>query len=277
MPKASFSGARVLSFESRRAAEIATLISNFDGRPTVAPALREVPLSSNTEALGFGAALVAGQFDAVVILTGVGARALLPVVEQEQSRDAFLTALRATKVIARGPKPMAVLREWQVPVWASAPEPNTWREVLAAIGTRASELPPKARVAVQEYGVSNPELLEGLSTMGAVVTRVPVYQWALPENLEPLKQAIRAIAQGEIDIVLFTTGIQIAHLFEVAGSMQMDADVRRGLAKCIVASIGPTTSEEATRRGITVDLEASHPKMGVLVTEAAERGARRQG
>ena len=149
--KASFNGLRVLSLESRRANEIASLISTFGGRPTVAPALRELPRSSNAEALAFGAALVKGEFDAVVFLTGVGARALLNVIEAEQSRAAFTAALARTKVIARGPKPVAVLREWRVPVWVSAPEPNTWRELLAAVDDaprgdgRGRRSPPRPR------------------------------------------------------------------------------------------------------------------------------------
>ena len=246
------------------------LISTFGGRPTVAPALRELPRSSNAEALAFGAGLVKGEFDAVVFLTGVGARALINVIEAEQSRPAFMAALARTRVIARGPKPLAVLREWRVPVWVSAPEPNTWRELLAAVDARFEELPPNPRVAVQEYGVSNQELLEGLHVRGAIVTRVPVYQWALPEDLEPLKQAAAALANGDIDVALFTTGVQLVHLFSVATSMQIEAQVRAGLARAVIASIGPTTSDEVRRRGLSVDLEASHPKMGVLVTEAAE-------
>jgi uroporphyrinogen-III synthase len=271
--KASFNGLRVLSIESRRATEIATLISSFGGRPTVAPALRELPRSSNAEALGFGAALVKGEFDVVVFLTGVGARALLKVIETEQPREAFTAALGRTRVAARGPKPVAVLREWRVPVWVSAPEPNTWRELLAAIDARFEELPPSPRVAVQEYGISNQELLDGLRVRGAVVTRVPVYQWALPEDLEPLKRAAAALAKGDIDVALFTTGVQIVHLFSIAASMHIEAAVRTGLARAVIASIGPTTSDEVRRRGLSVDVEASHPKMGVLVTEAAAQAA----
>jgi uroporphyrinogen-III synthase len=273
VPKSSFNGLRVLSLESRRAAEIATLIRNFGGEPTVAPALQEVPLTSNTTALEFGAALVRGEFDAVIFLTGVGAKALLSVIETAQPRDAFLAALARAKVIVRGPKPMAVMREWQVPVWLAAPEPNTWHELLESLDARSAELHPGARVAIQEYGVANLELLEGLRDRGMAVTRVPVYQWALPEDIEPLKAAARAVAGGEIDVVLFTTQIQLVHLFEVAATMGLERDVHRGLTRAVIASIGPTTSEEVRRRELAVDLEASHPKMGVLVTEAAERGA----
>src|SRR6476660_8815403 len=133
MPKPAFNGLRVLAFESRRAAEVAALITNFGGRPTIAPALREVPLSSNTEALAFAEALERTEFDAVIFLTGVGARALRNVVDHAPvSSDRFVDSLRRTRVAARGPKPVAVLREWQVPVWVTAPEPNTWRDLLSA-------------------------------------------------------------------------------------------------------------------------------------------------
>ncbi len=69
---------------------------------------------------------------------------------------------------------MAVLREWKV-LATMAPEPNTWRELLAII-----ESVPAARVAVQEYGKTNVELIDGLIAQGRAVTTVPVYQWALP-------------------------------------------------------------------------------------------------
>ena len=265
-------GLRVLALESRRATELAALISAFGGQPLVAPALREVPLESNTDALDFAAALMRGEFDVVVLLTGVGTRALLSVIERAYSREAFTTALARTKVVVRGPKPLAVVRELQVPVWVAAPEPNTWRELIAAIDAKAEERPlAGARIAVQEYGVSNTELLEELRGRGARVTRVPVYRWALPEDVEPLKHAVTAISRSEVDVVIFTTSVQVDHLWQIVGEMRLDADVRRGLARTVIASIGPTTSDALRRYGLTADLEASHPKMGILVREAAER------
>jgi len=262
----------VLALESRRATEVATLISTFDGRPISAPALREVPLESNTEALEFAAALLGGEFDIVIFLTGVGTRALVSVVARAHPREKLLAALARTHVVARGPKPIAALRELQVPIWVAAPEPNTWREVLAAIDAKAHERPLRgARVAVQEYGVSNAELLDELRARGADVTRVPVYRWALPEDVGPLRDAVTAISRDEVDVALFTTSVQVVHLWQIAGEMRLEADVRRGFARAVIASIGPTTSEELRRHGLPVDLEASHPRMGFLVREAAER------
>ena len=267
-----FHGLRVLALESRRATEVATLISTYGGQPLVAPALREVPLTSNTDALNFGATLVRGEVDIVIFLTGVGTRALVRVIEGTYLRETVIAALARTKVVARGPKPLAVLRELAVPVWIAVPEPNTWREVLAALAAKAGERPlGGARVAVQEYGVSNPELLDALRARGARVTPVPVYLWALPEDVAPLKHAVTAICRHEIEVVLFTTSVQVVHLWQIAGEMRLEDTMQEGLARAVIASIGPTTSQELRRHGLTPDLEASHGKMGVLVREAAER------
>jgi uroporphyrinogen-III synthase len=264
---------------------MAALVATYGGRPVAAPAMREIPLDSNPEALAFADGLLAGRFDIVILLTGVGTRALLNVIETRHPREAFVAALAKTKVVPRGPKPLAVLRELNITPWVSVPEPNTWRELLAAIddavvartlsGPRGE--PDKARptlsglrVAVQEYGKSNPELLEGLETRGAQVTRVPVYRWALPEDIAPLQAATTAIARGELDVVLFTTSAQILHLEQVAQAQGQLEALRAGLRRTVVASIGPTTSDELRQHGIDIDLEASHPKMGFLVREAAE-------
>jgi len=266
-------GIRVLILESRRARELASIVSSYGGQPMVAPSMREVPLESNLEALSFADALIRGEFDIVILLTGVGTRALVEVVQHARgSSEPFVQALARTKIVARGPKPVAALRDLQLPVWLTAPEPNTWRELLAALDLKRSETPLGGlRVAVQEYGVSNPELLTGLEARGARVTRVPVYRWALPEDLEPLRAACKAVAAGEIDVALFTTSTQVVHLLQIAESMQLRHAVRDGLQRVVVASIGPTTSEELRRHGIEVDLEPSHPKMGFLARETAER------
>jgi uroporphyrinogen-III synthase len=277
MVMSGFAGLRVLALESRRAAELSKLISTYGGQPVVAPSMREVPLESNQEALVFAARLLAGEFDMVIFLTGVGSRALLAVVETAYSRADYVAALRCVKVVARGPKPVAALREIGVTPAVTVAEPNTWRELLHALDEQANSAAgirlSGARVAVQEYGISNPELLDGLAERGAQVTRVPVYRWALPEDLGPLRAAVRALGEGNIDVALFTTSVQAAHLFQVAEEMSLKDAMRAGLNRTIVASIGPTTSEELTRRGIRPDLEPSHPKMGFLVKETAERAA----
>ena len=101
--------------------------------------------------------------------------------------------------------------------------------------------------------------------------QVPVYRWALPDDLDPLRRAVAAIAGGGIDVLLLTSGMQLVHLWQVVEMMGCEAEFRHGLASTLIASIGPTTSEEIVRRGLAADIEASHPKLGFLVKEAAEQ------
>lgn len=269
-----FAGLRVLSLESRRAPEMAKLIANFGGSATVAPSMREIPIESNTEAQAFTRALLAGGFDLLILLTGVGTRALTRAAETVCPREDFVTALRRLPVVARGPKPMAVLKELEVPVALTVPEPNTWRELLAAFDGKTETLPIRGkRVAVQEYGASNQELLAGLSERGAQVTRVPVYEWALPEDTGPLRAAVSAIANGNVDVAIFTTSVQVIHLLKIAEEMHLAEKIRGAFGKILVGSIGPVTSEALREHHLPVDFEPSHPKMGFLVNELAQRSA----
>lgn len=268
----SFDGAKILAFESRRAKEIGELIRINGGEPLVAPALVEVPIEENHEALAFADRLYAGEFDMIVFLTGVGTRYLQRVVAGGDADERFVEALRKLAVVARGPKPTAVLREWNVPIAVTVPEPNTWRELLAAVAERKEK-----SVAVQEYGRSNAELIQGLESQGRKVTQVPVYRWKLPADTAPLAQALEALLGANVRGALFTTGVQIEHFLEFAGERgQRDAAVA-ALKSIFVGSIGPDCSESLRECGITPQMEPSHPKMGILVREAAEAFRARVG
>lgn len=274
MKTTGFSGLRVLSLESRRAQEIAHLIQSNGGQPVVAPSTREVPLAASPEVGNFVAALLKGDFQAVIFLTGVGARALAEAADAFCPRKEFVAALGRTAIVARGPKPVAALRELGVPVTLTVPEPNTWREILQVLDADAEKLSIRGRrIAIQEHGAPSNELLEGLVERGAIAVPVHVYEWALPEDKAPLKAAVSALIHKEIDIVLFTASVQLQHLLEVAEEMKQRNELLQALNQTVVASIGPTTSQTLKAQDILVDMEPSHPRMGFLVKEAADRSA----
>ncbi len=261
-----FHNARVLSFESRREKEMAELIRLNGGEPFIAPALIEVPIEDNQQAFVFAERLYAGEFDIMIFLTGVGARHLGKVIASRDGGERFPEALRRLAVVARGPKPSAVLREWNVPIAVSVPEPNTWRELLGTIEGR-----PGKMVAVQEYGRVSAELVQGLNAQGRTVTSVPVYQYRLPPDTAPLAQALRQLIEGEFDVALFTTGVQVEHFLNFAEDQGQRAAATGALRRTLIASIGPTCSEALRECGLTPLLEPSHPKMGILVRETAMR------
>jgi uroporphyrinogen decarboxylase len=267
----TFGGLRVAALESRRADDIARLIERHGGVPHVSPSMREVPLSENPEAKEFANRLLTGGVDVVVFLTGVGFKHLLAAVERRVDRQRYLDALTDTVTIARGPKPTAAMKEVGLTPTHRVPEPNTWRELLTTVD---QSVPVSGHtVALQEYGKTNPSLIAGLEARGARVLSVRVYQWDLPTDTAPLEANVRAIAAGEIDVVLLTSAQQVVNLLEMGRRLELEQKLVEGLRRAVIASIGPTTSEMLREFDLPVDLEPEHPKMGQLVAAAAERAA----
>ncbi len=266
-----FNSLRVLSFESRRSQEISQLIRNNGGVPVVAPSTREVG-TPNEEEQQLIREILANRFGAIIFMTGVGSRALVQAAELVCAREEFFSALRRIRVVVRGPKPAAAMREFRVPITLTVPEPNTWREILKALDENSERVPIKgSRVAVQEHGEPSPELYAGLRERAAEVVPIRVYRWELPEDLDPLKQAIREVAEKNIQVVMFTSSVQLVHALRVAEDIRLKQEFLDGLREAMVASIGPICSETLRENGVHIDMEPSHPKMGYLVKEAAER------
>ena len=271
VPDANFGAMRVLSLEARRAAEAAKLIRTYGGEPLTAPAMREIPLESNQPVLEFADALERGAFDLVIFTTGVGVRSLVKTVSEHMDREQFLTALRSVKIAARGPKSSSALREFNVPISVIAPEPFTWRALMSGMEAKFGTSLNGMNIAVQEYGTSNPELLTALAEKSISITRLLVYQWALPEDVQPLREAVIALAHGHVDVVLFMNAGQVAHLFLMAERMGYTEALHEGFRSTVIGSIGPSTTEGLSMYGLTPDYEPTQSKMGFLIKEISEK------
>lgn len=262
-------GLRVVAFESRRAVEMAELIRRHGGEPRSAPSMRELPIDQNPPALDYLGELERGEIDVVILMTGVGLRTLAEIAAASWPHARLATALQRARLVARGPKPVAALRELGLTPAIVVPPPNTWREILTSLD---AELPIDGlRVAVQEYGISNEALLTALRQRGAMVRSVAIYRWALPEDLRPMQAAIAACIAGSVEVALFTSATQVYHLFQVADHEA--PALRHALAGMAVASIGPVCSEALREHGVDPDIEPVQGKMGQLVGAAAAQAA----
>lgn len=260
-------GLKVVSFESRRAKEMAELIRRYGGEPIIAPSLREIPLSENHAALDLLPQLEAGKFDLLILMTGIGTKTLNDVLLTQYSQERINAALQRTHIVVRGPKPVAALKEIGLKPAVTVPEPNTWREILSTLGSTFDVR--GQRIAIQEYGIPNRELVSELEACGATVVAIPIYRWALPDDLTPLRQAIRKLLRGEVDVALFTNGAQVEHLFKIAASEQADDSVRLAFKRVVIGSVGPVCTQGLEQFGLKPDLEPPHPKMGSLIAEIA--------
>jgi uroporphyrinogen-III synthase len=261
-------GITVVGFESRMSDETASLIEKFGGEPLPAPSMQEAPMDEHEAVFDFAEELLDGTFDLVYFNTGVGTRMVFETLE---TRYDFDVALSKTVVVARSPKPGSELKKHGVQIDVKAPEPNTWREVLETLTSHSKTAPLEGKhIAIHEYGQPNEELNEALKAKGAEITSVPIYRWKLPDDLQPLKNGIRALIGGEAQAALFTSRRQIDHVLQVAAEEGWEDALRTAFEDALVASVGPVTTEALEENGIAVDFEPDRPKLAILIRGMAE-------
>jgi uroporphyrinogen-III synthase len=260
--------ARVALLEARMSSELAALVTRQGGEPLCAPAVREATLDAGAAVAALLNRLSAGEIAVIFFLTGVGVKALLQEAEGLNRAQELLESLRKTITVARGPKPSSVLKQLQVPISLSIQQPYTTVEILAALD--GLELQDKG-VALLHYGERNAPLAEALVSRGAWLEEICLYEWQLPEDLEPLKGLIDEIIGGRVDAVAFTSQIQARHLFQMAVELGKSEELREALrTKTIVAAVGPTCAAAIESFGVPPQIVPTPPKMGQMILALAE-------
>ena len=259
-------GVRLAVLETRRSTELSELVRRFGGVPQAVPAVREV--SHLEQVPAFLDALCAGRFSVVICLTGVGVLRLLREADRLGRQQEALVALRGVTIACRGPKPCAVMRQYDVPVHIRPAEPYTTKELLEAL--KAHEL-SGIRVALLHYGERNVPLADAIRERGASLEELCLYEWQLPDDVEPLKELVRDVVAGEMDAIAFTSQIQCRHLFGVAADLGLASVLTNALSgDVVVAAIGPVCASALEAYGVTPDVLPAHPKMGALIAALAD-------
>lgn len=209
--------------------------------------------------------LVARPPDYLVATTGIGVRAWLETAQSWGVEDALLDALSRVRVLARGPKAVAALQTGGIDVWYR----SSTERVDDLIEHLGREPLVGRRVAVQEYGSTSPELSEALSSAGAMVELVPVYQWAMPEDIEPARRLIEAACNRRLDAVTFTSAPAVTNLFAIAEDQSMA--LRQAFNDGVVAAcVGPVCAQAALRLGVDQPIQPTLGRLGLLVRVLSE-------
>ncbi len=266
-------GMKIVLLEARMNSELAALVRRHGAEPVSVPAVREAALEASAEVAALLDALAGGAIDYVVFQTGVGVQTLLNDAETLGRKDELLAALRHTNVVARGPKPSAVLARNQIGIAATTVEPHTTAELLEALAQ--VELNGKT-VALLHYGERNAALAESLAARGAVLRELCLYEWQLPADTAALRALVGEIIKKEFTAIAFTSQIQARHLFQLAVEADQAEALRQALNNDLaVASVGPTCTAALQALGVTPHVEPAHPKMGHLVVALMEHLKRR--
>jgi uroporphyrinogen-III synthase len=268
---ADLAGSKIVLLEARMNSELASLVRRHRGEPVSVPAVREVTVdddvSVGTEVSALIDDLKLGSIDLIIFQTGVGVMRLLDEAEKLNRKEELLEAVRKTAIVARGPKPTAVLARNGITPDISVPEPFTTSDLCSVL--EPLDLAGKC-VAVLHYGERNAALTQSLSSREVRLRELCLYEWRLPEDIGSLKRLIDQIINQEFAAIAFTSQIQARHLFQLAAEAGIEEELRGALRKMIVVSIGPTCTSVLHSLGIAPDVEPLHPKMGPMVLALAE-------
>lgn len=191
----------------------------------------------------------AGDCDDLLVFTGEGIRRLLSLLEQHlpELQESFLAQLASVRIVARGPKPGRVLREFGIRP-ALVADPATTPGMIALL--RTLDLHGR-RMGVQLYGTEpNTPLMDFLAGCGAEALPVAPYVYADAADDAEVLALMDAMQRGEIDAVAFTSVQQVNRLFRLADTLQRRDALLQALAKTIVAAIGPVVADALQSHGV---------------------------
>ncbi|MFF2195232.1 uroporphyrinogen-III synthase [Streptomyces sp. NPDC058157] len=246
---------------ARRADELIALLRRRGAAVVHAPALRIVPLADDGELMAATKELVDTPPDAVVATTAIGFRGWIEAADGWGIGERLLERLRATELLARGPKVKGAVRAAGL-VEAWSPQSESLAEVLDRLlaGPVAGR-----RIALQLHGEPLPGFVEALRDAGAEVVPVPVYRWMPPEDLAPLDRLLDAVAVGTVDALTFTSAPAAASLLSRAGERGLREAVLEALRGPVLAAcVGPVTALPLQGEGVAT-VQPERFRLGPLV------------
>jgi uroporphyrinogen-III synthase len=191
----------------------------------------------------------AGEIDDLILLTGEGLRRLLACIDKHDAalRGEFLAQLARVRKITRGPKPARALRELGLKPDIAAGVPTT-AGIIDSL--RGLDLDGRT-IGVQLYGEQpNRLLIDFLTSAGALVSTVAPYVYANKAADAAVKEMLERMANGQVDVIAFTSSPQVDRLFASA-PFEL---VKAALERTQVAAIGPVVAQALAQRQVQVRL-----------------------
>jgi uroporphyrinogen-III synthase len=248
-------GYRILILETREEAQFSRLLTEQGAHVVQCPmfTIHDAPDPKPIEA--WIRRFIERPCDDLVLMTGEGLRRLMKVARRMDVEQDFVTALGKVRKFARGPKPGRALREIGLEPQTTTEKPTSEgiAEMLARVDLSGH------RVGLQLYPDKDHSVLIGaITAQGAEVDTVAPYVYDAPAADANIVTAIEEMAHGRIDAIALTNLGQVRRLFEVAKARQCEAELRDGLARTPIASVGPVVSDELKSHGLRADISPAN-------------------
>ncbi|MGZ8926564.1 MAG: uroporphyrinogen-III synthase, partial [Nitrososphaeraceae archaeon] len=282
----SLAGLTVAITGSRRASELAHLVTSFGGRPYLAPTVGiEASQDISKEAEFFINKILEERVDYVVFMTGPGVYSLMSAAKNLRIEKKFVEALQKTTVIARSLKPKIALTNHGIKT-DIIPEENTAEGIAKLLKSFSMA---GRNVAVLWHGSYSPLLKDELHDMGAEVFESSTYRYSLeltesgarilesmgfkyiPPDEAKVVKLIEDIGKGCIDAITFTSPPSARDLFNIAESYSLREPLQHYLNKeVIVVAVGPSTMKTLNENNIHVDVMPEVYKMGPMIKSLSD-------
>jgi uroporphyrinogen-III synthase len=270
------SGRRVVVPETRELGQLVRMLEDLGADTVSCPmiSIRDAPDAAPVDA--WLRRFADRTCDDLVLMTGEGLRRLLAFARRIDLESSFIAALRLTRKITRGPKPVRALREIGLAADVPADKPTT-EGVIAAL--ERHDLTGR-RVGVQLYpGNANERLLKFLEGAGAEGDPVLPYVYASEVDDARVIAVIAEMAAGQVDAIAFTSAPQVRRFWDIARAFGREAELQQGLKRIVVAAVGPVVAAELDAIGVQVNVTPRDNKffMKPLVRGAAALKEKRKG
>lgn len=277
----SLAGLTVAITGSRRASELAHLITSFGGRPYFAPTVGIEAIQDVSKEVGFFInKILEESIDYVVFMTGPGVYSLMSTAKNLGLEKKFTNALQGTTVVARSFKPKVALANHGIKT-NIIPEENTVEGIAKLLKSFSLV---ERKIAVLWHGSYSPLLKNELNAVGAEVFESSTYKYSfelkesgasilemmgfksIPPDERKVVKLLEDIGKGLIDAITFTSPPSARDLFKIAESYHMKKPLRYHLNKeVIVVAVGPSTMKAIEENDVHVDVIPQVYKMGAMI------------
>jgi uroporphyrinogen-III synthase len=244
-------GYRILILETREEAQFSRLLTEQGADVLQCPmfTIHDAPDPAPIEA--WIRRFIDQPVDDLVLMTGEGLRRLMKVVRRLGLEQDFVAAVGRARKFARGPKPGRALREIGL-----EPQITTEKPTSEGIVEMLSRVDLKGhRLALQLYpDKDHSPLIGAIEAQGASVDTVLPYVYDAQAAEANIITAIEEMAGGRIDAIALTSSGQVRRLIDTAQAHGRDAQLRAGLERTPVASVGPVVSDELKSYGLRTDI-----------------------
>ena len=224
--------------------ETSRFVRKLGWTPFIVHAVELRPLEQSSILKEFSRIVGEGPVDWLVFMSPTGVDAFFDMLKSHSS--ILPSALGQIRIMAVGPKTSTALRHHGI---QDVVVPEKYSS--AGIVNHLSRLEVKGqRVVLVRSSAADDRLATSVTSKGASVETMTIYQSVTPENRESLVDFVARLEKGQFQAILFTSAASASNLLSMAEHEIPVSQLIHLLRSLIVGAIGPATAERLRELGI---------------------------